>query len=97
VIFGRHIDIEVSYKILWLEVPKLVPILHYSACFQKGCLEAILSKNTLNPLGVKCGKPTILVHFFTHTCHFKYYLSKEILSIENHSNDQTKLKNLESN
>jgi hypothetical protein len=35
VIFGRHIDIEVSYKILQLEVPKLVPILHYPACFQK--------------------------------------------------------------
>jgi hypothetical protein len=35
-IFGRHIDIEVSYKILQLGVPKLVPILHYSACFQKG-------------------------------------------------------------
>jgi hypothetical protein len=34
--FGRHIDIEVSYKILWLEVPKLVRILHYPACFQKG-------------------------------------------------------------
>jgi hypothetical protein len=38
VIFGRHIDIEVSYKILQLEVPKLVPILHYPACFQKGLL-----------------------------------------------------------
>jgi hypothetical protein len=36
VIFGRHIDIEVSYKILQLEVPKLVPILHYPASFQKG-------------------------------------------------------------
>jgi hypothetical protein len=47
--FGRHIDIEVSYKILQLEVPKLVPILHYPACFQKGCLEAVLSKNTLSP------------------------------------------------
>jgi hypothetical protein len=34
--FGRHIDIEVSYKILGLEVPKLVPILHYPTCFQKG-------------------------------------------------------------
>jgi hypothetical protein len=29
--FGKHIDIEVSYKILWLEVPKLVPILYYSS------------------------------------------------------------------
>jgi hypothetical protein len=36
VIFGRHIDIEVSYKTLWLEVPKLVPILHYPASFKKG-------------------------------------------------------------
>jgi hypothetical protein len=34
--FGRHIDIEVSYKILQLEVLKLVPILHYPASFQKG-------------------------------------------------------------
>jgi hypothetical protein len=36
--FGRHIDIEVSYKILQLEIPKLVQILHYLACFQKGML-----------------------------------------------------------
>jgi hypothetical protein len=34
--FDRHIDIKVSYKILWLEIPKLVLILHYPACFQKG-------------------------------------------------------------
>jgi hypothetical protein len=50
---GRHIDIEVSYKILQLEIVKLVLILYYLACFQKGCLEAILSKNTLGPLGIK--------------------------------------------
>jgi hypothetical protein len=36
--FGKHIDIEVSYKILWLEIQKLVLILYYSAGFQKGCL-----------------------------------------------------------
>jgi hypothetical protein len=29
--FGRHIDIEVSYKILWLEISKLVLILHFPA------------------------------------------------------------------
>jgi hypothetical protein len=34
--FGRHTDIEVSFKILQLEIPKLVLILHYTACFQKG-------------------------------------------------------------
>jgi hypothetical protein len=34
--FGRHVDIEVSYKIFQLEIPKLVPILHYPACFKKG-------------------------------------------------------------
>jgi hypothetical protein len=32
--FGRHIDIEVSYKILWLEVPNNVPILQNPPCFQ---------------------------------------------------------------
>jgi hypothetical protein len=31
--FSRHIDIEVSYKILRLDIPKLVLILHYLACF----------------------------------------------------------------
>jgi hypothetical protein len=34
--FGRLIDIEVNYKILRLEIPKLVLILHYLAYFQKG-------------------------------------------------------------
>jgi hypothetical protein len=33
--FGRHIDIEINYKILQLKIPKLILILHYSACFQK--------------------------------------------------------------
>jgi hypothetical protein len=32
--FGRHIDIEVSYKILQLEVPKNVPISQNPPCFQ---------------------------------------------------------------
>jgi hypothetical protein len=57
--FGRHIDIEVSYKILWLEVPKLVPILHFQLAFKRGCLEAVLSKNTLSPLGVKCMRASL--------------------------------------
>jgi hypothetical protein len=43
--FGRHIDIEVSYTILQLEVPKLVPILHYLACFQKGLFGSSFAKN----------------------------------------------------
>jgi hypothetical protein len=34
--FGRHKDIEISYKILQLDLPKLVQILHYLSCFQKG-------------------------------------------------------------
>jgi hypothetical protein len=51
--FGRHIDIEVSYKILQLEIPKLVLIFIIWLAAKWGCLEAILSKNTLGPLGVK--------------------------------------------
>jgi hypothetical protein len=42
--FGRHIDIEVSYKILRLEVPKLVPVLYYPACFQKGLFGSSFAK-----------------------------------------------------
>jgi hypothetical protein len=53
VIFGKHIDIEVSYKILWLEVPKLVPILHYPACFQKGLFGG-RSKQKKHPLSFRC-------------------------------------------
>jgi hypothetical protein len=34
--FGRHIDIQVSYKILWLEVPKLVSIFALSGLFSIG-------------------------------------------------------------
>jgi hypothetical protein len=51
--FGRHIDIEINYKILQLEIPKLIPIFHYPTCFQKRLFGAVLSKNTLHPLGVK--------------------------------------------
>jgi hypothetical protein len=52
-VFGRHIDIEVSYKILRLEILKLVQILHYSACFQKGLFGGNFEQNTLRPVGVK--------------------------------------------
>jgi hypothetical protein len=32
--FGGHVDIEVSYKILRLDVPKETPILHNLSCFE---------------------------------------------------------------
>jgi hypothetical protein len=51
--FGRHIDIEVSYKILRLEVPRLFQSCTIWLVFKRHCLEAVLSKNTLRPLGVK--------------------------------------------
>jgi hypothetical protein len=63
--FGRHIDIEVSYKILWLEIPKLVQNLHYLACFQKGLFGGNFSKNTLRLLGVK--GITIIISYFTNS------------------------------
>jgi hypothetical protein len=50
--FGRHIDIKVSYKILWLEVSKLVPILHNPTCFQKGLFGGSFEQNILCLLGV---------------------------------------------
>jgi hypothetical protein len=36
--FGGHINIQVSYKILWLEVLKKALILHNPTCFQEGLL-----------------------------------------------------------
>ena len=54
--FGGHVGIQVSYKILRLEVLKDSLLLVTSPCFQKGCFEAILMKNTPRILGVKsCG------------------------------------------
>jgi hypothetical protein len=50
--FGIHVDIQVSYKILWLEIPKVVLILHQPYGFKRGCFEAILIKSTLCLLGV---------------------------------------------
>jgi hypothetical protein len=46
--FDRHIEIEVSYKILQLELSKLIPILRYLSCFR----EVVLNKYTLHSLGV---------------------------------------------
>jgi hypothetical protein len=34
--FGRHINIQVNYKILRLEVQKKASILHNLPCFQEG-------------------------------------------------------------
>ena len=51
--FGRHTNIEISYKILQLEIQKLVQILYYLACFQKGLFGGNFEQNTLKPLGVK--------------------------------------------
>ena len=33
---GGHVNVQVSYKILWLEVPKKALILHNLPCFQEG-------------------------------------------------------------
>jgi hypothetical protein len=62
--FGGHVDIEVRYKILQLDVLKKTQILHnriyciilhnrlYLA-LNRGCFEVVLMKNTSRTLGVK--------------------------------------------
>jgi hypothetical protein len=50
--FGKHVDIEVSYKILWLEIT-----IH----FTRDWFEAVLAKNTWGSLGInKSLKCTLL-------------------------------------
>jgi hypothetical protein len=61
--FVTHIEIQVSYKILWLETPKGVLICTNPLAFKRGCFEAILTRNTLRPLGVKKRYDTILLGF----------------------------------
>jgi hypothetical protein len=34
--FGGYVEVQVSYKILWLEVPKKARVLHNFPCFQEG-------------------------------------------------------------
>jgi hypothetical protein len=34
--FGRHVGIEISYKILWLDVLKETPSLQDPPCFEMG-------------------------------------------------------------
>jgi hypothetical protein len=58
--FGGHVDIQVSYKILRLDVLKKTPSLQNPPCFDlnRGCFEAVLMKNTLRTLGVN------IFHFY---------------------------------
>jgi hypothetical protein len=53
--FGGHVDIEVNYKILRLDVlqyRKFIFWIIYLA-LNRGYFEAVLMKNTLGPLGIK--------------------------------------------
>jgi hypothetical protein len=49
-IFGGHIGIEVSYKILQLKI--LASICSIYLAFNRGCFEAVLIGNTQRTLGV---------------------------------------------
>ena len=40
--FGKHVDKQVNYKILWLEVSNNAQTLHNLPTFDRGCFEAIL-------------------------------------------------------
>ena len=46
--FGGHVDLQVSYKILWSKIPKKALILHNLPCFQEGLFEAVL--DSMRPL-----------------------------------------------
>jgi hypothetical protein len=50
--FGGHVGIQVSYKILQLEVLKESSILDTSP-LNMGCFEVVLSKNTQGSSGIK--------------------------------------------
>jgi hypothetical protein len=51
--FGGYVVIEVSYKILWLEVLKEPQVCTIHHVLNRGYFEAILMKNTSRTLEVK--------------------------------------------
>ena len=47
----EHLDIQISYKILRLELSRLLSFVGFSACF-RGCVLAVFMKYKVGPLGV---------------------------------------------
>jgi hypothetical protein len=50
--FGGHVNIEVSYKILQLDVLKKTHVCKIHLALNRGCFETVLMKNTPRTLGV---------------------------------------------
>jgi hypothetical protein len=51
--FGGHVDIEVSYKILRLDVLKRPQVCKIHLALNRDCFEEVLMKNTPRTLEVK--------------------------------------------
>jgi hypothetical protein len=66
--FGWHIDTEVSYNILQLELSKLVLILHYLACFQKGLFGSNFEQK--HPWSLRIKSHVNLYHIITNDNFF---------------------------
>jgi hypothetical protein len=45
--FGKHVDRQINYKILWLKVLDNAQICTIHVAFDRGCLEAVLIENTI--------------------------------------------------
>jgi hypothetical protein len=58
--FGGHVHIEVSYKILWLEILNEPRICLIHLALSRGCFEALLIENTPRTLGVNIHELTSL-------------------------------------
>jgi hypothetical protein len=51
--FGRHVDKQINYKILWLKYQIMLKLCTIHLAFDRGCYEAILIENTCKTLGIK--------------------------------------------
>ena len=49
---GEHLDIQISYKILWLELSSILSFVGFLACFQGRFFLAIFMKNKAGNLGL---------------------------------------------
>ena len=49
---GEHLQIQISYKILWLELSRILSFLGSQLAFKRGCFLAVFMKIEADPLGV---------------------------------------------
>ena len=72
---GKHLYIQITYKILWLGFPKHFCFEGFQLAFKEGFL-VIFMKNMVDPLGIKFKSMFYWQHRILYCCQSFGYSSK---------------------